>query len=945
MNRRFRVLYDLFLFRMVDLEVLSAHALGDANKLLGQFASLLLFVSVVISFFAVSFDDVTIAPEARFAFTLYMEHFLIATTMLVVGIFAVLSWDSIFPDRRDVLVLMPLPIRARTVFLAKLAATASALSLVVLLFHSAAGLTWPLALDVQAEPHIAPSLTFDPALPPLSASDLKPELDQALKQSIASDWLRPGSGGGLVIGVSKQGERRIFTYGTAKADSLFEIGSISKTFTGLILAQMVVQGKARLDEPVRLLLPPGVGGKPARREISLLDLATHHSGLPRMPDNIETGNPCGVGDYHPDDLYAYVRKRGLEKPPGASFRYSNLGMGLVGQALANLSGTTYPDLLREQITSPLGLRDTVVSLSREQRERFSQGLDAQHHPVHECSLDALAGAGGIRSTAGDMLTYLEANLHPDRFPTLRSALVESHLLRRDAPLGMQIALAWVYRPDDGVYWHSGGTPGFTSEAFFSPKTDSAALVLTNIGPNPLLSSFLISEHIRQRLSGKPAFSLETTLVPASHGVTGLLRWFAAYWITMFAAGAFIYCGVLLLQGAAAQLLPRSVFLRASGLLQTATFCVVVCIYFLEPSFSWPGMLLVPEASSWLVFSPSYWFLGLFHQLNGSMHPALAPLALRAWRGMLIAGFGAAVSFALSYVRTLRQIVEQPEISPGIPGVRLLPSLGSALETAIGHFTLRTLARSRQHRLLLAFYLGIGLAFTIFLLQPLATQSQLLDVPVTAELHQANTPMLAASIMLTVLGAVGARVAFALPLELRANWIFRVIGVRSVAQVRNATRRALFLISVVPIWLGSAAVCFSIWPMWQATSHLLVLSLLGILVTELSLWTFRKIPFACSYLPGKSQVHMIFYAVIAMAWLLAESVRFEQRALQQFSIFVFVILILAMGAVGIRWATALRGEDEIELNFEETPPPVVFELGLHRDGVMPLDTSWNQHAPP
>src|SRR5215475_8103513 len=229
MNRGFRVLYRLFLFRMVDLELLSAHALGDTNKLLGQFASLLIFVGFLLSFPALSFVDMKIAPEAGFAFTLYMEHLLKATTMLVVGIFAVLSWDLIFPDRRDVLILMPLPLRARTIFLAKLAATASALSLVVLLFHCAAGLTWPLAFDVQAEPHIAPSLTFDPALPPLSASDLKPELDQALQQSVASGWLRPGSGGGLVIGVSKQGERRIFTYGVGKADSVFEIGSISKT--------------------------------------------------------------------------------------------------------------------------------------------------------------------------------------------------------------------------------------------------------------------------------------------------------------------------------------------------------------------------------------------------------------------------------------------------------------------------------------------------------------------------------------------------------------------------------------------------------------------------------------------------------------------------------------------------------------------------------------------
>jgi len=111
-KRQFRVLYREFLFRMVDLEVLSAHALGDANKLLGQFAALLVFISMLLSMAAFGFAGSHMAPPARFAFTLVIEHFLIATTMLVVGLFAVLSWDSTCPDRRDVLVLAPLPVRA-----------------------------------------------------------------------------------------------------------------------------------------------------------------------------------------------------------------------------------------------------------------------------------------------------------------------------------------------------------------------------------------------------------------------------------------------------------------------------------------------------------------------------------------------------------------------------------------------------------------------------------------------------------------------------------------------------------------------------------------------------------------------------------------------------------------------------------------------------------------
>src|SRR5258708_34355097 len=108
------------------------------------------------------------APPARLAFPLVIEHFLIATTMLVVGLFAVLSWDSTFPDRRDVLVLAPLPVHARTMFLAKVAAVATALSLTVALLHGASGIIWPIAFAMQATPQTAPALTYDP--PPAQGS-------------------------------------------------------------------------------------------------------------------------------------------------------------------------------------------------------------------------------------------------------------------------------------------------------------------------------------------------------------------------------------------------------------------------------------------------------------------------------------------------------------------------------------------------------------------------------------------------------------------------------------------------------------------------------------------------------------------------------------------------------------------------------------------------------
>src|SRR5580692_6822011 len=151
-----RVLFRQFLFRVFDLEVLSAQAQGDANRLLGQFAGLLVFVSVSVAFGAVVLADPK-APgrdprDSVLVFAMIAQHFVIATTMLVVGLFAVLSWDATFPDRRDVLVLAPLPVRARTMFLAKVGAVASSLGLTILLLHSAMGLILPLVFASFSSP-------------------------------------------------------------------------------------------------------------------------------------------------------------------------------------------------------------------------------------------------------------------------------------------------------------------------------------------------------------------------------------------------------------------------------------------------------------------------------------------------------------------------------------------------------------------------------------------------------------------------------------------------------------------------------------------------------------------------------------------------------------------------------------------------------------------------
>lgn len=187
-------------------------------------------------------------------------------------------------------------------------------------------------------------------------------------------------------------------------------------------------------------------------------------------------------------------------------------------ALSDRAGTSYAKLLTEEITGPLRLRDTIESLSAQQRLRLIQGYTAEHRRIRAWDFEALAGAGAIRSTADDMLTYLQANLHPERLQatsaataaarTLPGALRLSHELRADAGPLLRIGFAWLYNPRTGDYWHNGATGGYSSYVFFNPQVDYAGVVLMNMGVSPEEEFMdLLGLHISQRFAGKPAIVL------------------------------------------------------------------------------------------------------------------------------------------------------------------------------------------------------------------------------------------------------------------------------------------------------------------------------------------------------------------------------------------------------------------------------------------------------
>jgi len=927
----FRLLYREFLFRIIDLELLAPQ--GNTLQLLGQFAALL----IVISFWVLFFPTLMLADlrpsELTLVLTWVVQHFLISTTMLVVGLFAVLCWNSLFPDWRDIMVLKPLPVHARTLFSAKAAAVATGLLLAIVSLNIFPGLAAPFAFRSAVT---VPPPTYDTPLPPVPLNDLRPVLDRDMlaARDPVTHALVLGPNASIAIGVIQHGQRRIFVYGSAQPDSLFPIGSITKTFTALLLAQMAAQGKVRLDEPVRELLPPGTALKPAGNEITLLDLATQHSGLPAMPSNFMPADlEDPYADYHVPNLYAYVAQRGLARPPNPPFVYSNLGMGLLGQALANREGSSYGESLQREILGPLRLSDTSVSLSPTQRSRLLQGYSGSdpHEPVRVWNLDALAGAGAIFSTAGDMLTYLEAQLHPENFPSLSAALTASHTLRATAAPSdpaQRIALAWFHEQHAAIYQHNGATAGYTSYAFFSPEQDLAAVVLTNTGPDIRWSPIQLGDHLRQRLLGQPAVSLAPVLVQGNGGFLGLLRSFAAYSLTLLAAGTFVLCALLTLQGLV-QLLPRQLSLRLSSLLQLASFCLFVVAYLWQPVFTGPEIFVAAQGS--LPWIPSYWFFALFQALNGPLPTVLIPLFRCALIALALSLLGAFLSYFICYFRTLPLIAEQPNIAPAPRHLRWLPRFGNSFHTAIGQFTTLSLLRSREHRLILSFFLGVALGLALFI-------SKLSLLPQLGSsndgLRHVSAPLLTASILLTCAAVFGVRILFTLPLDLRANWLFQVAAPLPVPACLSSARRVLYTLSLLPVGLLFALVFFALWPAPLAAKHLVILLLLGTLVGELSLFRFRKIPFTCSWLPGKSRIHLATPAIFVLVLLTSSFTAFELAALTNDSRYVLFLSVLLV-AVGIaHWlARSAAHSPQALIRFDEEPPPAVLELNLRERGVL------------
>jgi serine-type D-Ala-D-Ala carboxypeptidase/endopeptidase len=297
---------------------------------------------------------------------------------------------------------------------------------------------------------------------------------------------------GIVVGLIDPGGRRIIAYGHLNqgdarlpdGDTVFEIGSITKVFTSLLLSDMVERGQVALTDPVAKYLPPTVE-MPQRngKQITLLDLATHTSGLPRMPSNFapkDMGNP--YADYSDAQLYEFLSSYELKRDIGSQYEYSNLGGGLLGLALARRAGMDYGSLVRTRICDPLGMNNTRIALTPEMKAQLATGHDPMLKPVENWDLPtAFAGAGALRSTTNDMLTFLAANIGLTKTP-LAPAMAAMLTARRSTGVqDLEIALGWHIFTAHGreIVWHNGGTGGYRSFIGFDLKSRVGVAVLSN----------------------------------------------------------------------------------------------------------------------------------------------------------------------------------------------------------------------------------------------------------------------------------------------------------------------------------------------------------------------------------------------------------------------------------------------------------------------------------
>jgi D-alanyl-D-alanine-carboxypeptidase/D-alanyl-D-alanine-endopeptidase len=290
---------------------------------------------------------------------------------------------------------------------------------------------------------------------------------------------------GLAVGAFVGSDTVVHATGPVSGESLFQIGSVTKVFTALALADAVNRGELAINTPLTAVLPESPTSRTGA-SITLGHLATHTSGLPRLPPALlrralrHRSDP--YRDVTTEDLLAALAATRLRSEPGTRVRYSNFGAALLGQALSRHTRRPYARLIAERITGPLGMPDTAVDLQPDQEDRKAVGHSRRGRAVPDWHLGAMPGAGALYSTVPDLLTFLRAHLEPDG-TALSGALRLVQQPRVGRNRWLQVGLGWFLSPvrssGHTAHWHNGGPGGFASYVALLPAAEAGVVVLAD----------------------------------------------------------------------------------------------------------------------------------------------------------------------------------------------------------------------------------------------------------------------------------------------------------------------------------------------------------------------------------------------------------------------------------------------------------------------------------
>lgn len=335
------------------------------------------------------------------------------------------------------------------------------------------------------------ALMVSPVVPGATAQNAIVPADAAIRDILVDRVDVQHKNTAIVVGIVSPQGRRVISYGktgsttspSLDGDTVFEIGSVTKIFTSVLLADMARRGEVDLQDPVGKYLPASARIRSNNgRTLTLTDLATHTSGLPFWPSKIPATREgaLSMATYSEDQLFQFLSGFEIPDTIGTNWSYSNIDAGLLGLALGRRAGTPYEALVKSRITNPLGMHSTAIKLSAEMKARLPLGHDADLKDAPLWNVPTLAGAGSLYSSVNDLLTFLAAfETDGSDLNRLLPTMLE---IRRQGP-GFKQALGWwiisTGPQDEGILAHDGGTLGFASSIAYDPKTRTGIVVLSN----------------------------------------------------------------------------------------------------------------------------------------------------------------------------------------------------------------------------------------------------------------------------------------------------------------------------------------------------------------------------------------------------------------------------------------------------------------------------------